>query len=141
MTEIFHWHLTPHPFLQISISFALSPRWLWLPVSDNILQVVVSSTQARQTLSSAGRDASVQLWSIDYYHQFLSMCRLCIVGLAPSHPALQPGREIVKVDFNVKGAGKGHEDMKGKLKRVSPIKITGGFFDSLWRVFERFAHP
>jgi hypothetical protein len=55
---------------------------------------------------------------------------LCIVGLAPSHPALQPGREIVKVDFNVKGAGKGHEDMKGKLKRVSPIKNNGGFFDS-----------
>ena len=51
------------------------------------------------------------------------LCRLCIIGLAPSHPALQPGQGIKKVDFNVKKDGKGHDDLKGKLKRVSTCVI------------------
>ncbi|GAQ92067.1 hypothetical protein KFL_009160030 [Klebsormidium nitens] len=50
---------------------------------------------------------------------------LCIVGLAPSHPALQPGRNIQRVDFNLKKDGKGHEDMKGKLKRnAQPLQAN-----------------
>eukprot|EP01043_Picozoa_sp_COSAG02_P031176 COSAG02_NODE_2022_length_10084_cov_2.725643_11_plen_81_part_00 len=47
------------------------------------------------------------------------VCRLCVVGVADTHPALAPERGIEHVDFNIGSQGNRNElNVSGKRKRV-----------------------
>jgi len=42
---------------------------------------------------------------------------ICIVGLAPKHPALREGRSIVKVDYNISKRSRLDNKVYGKQKK------------------------
>lgn len=49
----------------------------------------------------------------------MRLARLCVVGIADTHPALAQGRSIARVDFNVGSKGNRNElNVTGKRKRV-----------------------
>lgn len=47
------------------------------------------------------------------------MCRLCVIGLLPTHAALKPTPAVTAVDFNVGKQNRADAKVSGKRKKVS----------------------
>uniref|UniRef100_A0A8C4QM79 Protein Abitram n=1 Tax=Eptatretus burgeri TaxID=7764 RepID=A0A8C4QM79_EPTBU len=63
--------------------------------------------------------ASLHTVQLCMQHKLTHICvRICIVTLAETHPALQPGVEIQEVDFQISaGCSRLHNRVSGKAKR------------------------
>lgn len=46
------------------------------------------------------------------------MCRLCVIGLLPTHAAFKPTPAVTAVDFNVGKQNRADAKVSGKRKRV-----------------------
>lgn len=68
-----------------------------------------------------GLDSAISELGFGFFFFFLLLllkCRLCVIGLAPTHVALMEKGGVTAVDFNVGKSDRSEYKVTGKRKRV-----------------------